>query len=32
MREIERNFTKFRATLQEIRDGLKNTSIEVKAI
>lgn len=30
--EIERNFKHFRATLQEIKDGLKNTSIEVKAV
>jgi hypothetical protein len=30
--EIERNFVNFRATLQEIRDGLKETSIEIKAV
>jgi hypothetical protein len=30
--EIERNFANFRATLQEIRDGLKETSIEIKAV
>ncbi len=27
--EVEVNFINFRATLQEIKDGLKNTSIEV---
>jgi hypothetical protein len=30
--EIVKNFANFRATLQEIRDGLKETSIEVKAV
>ena len=30
--EIVRNFNNFRATLQEIKDGLRNTSIEVKAV
>jgi hypothetical protein len=30
--EIERNFANFSATLQEIRDGLKETSIEIKAV
>lgn len=30
--EIEKNFNNFRATLQEIKDGLRNTSIEVKVV
>jgi hypothetical protein len=30
--EIERNFENFRATLQEIKDGLRNTLIEIKAV
>lgn len=30
--EIERNFKKFRFTIQEIIDYLKNSSIEIKAI
>ena len=30
--EIVRNFENFRATLNEIKDGLINTSIEVKAV
>ena len=30
--EIERNFVNFKATLQEIKDWLENTTIEVKAV
>lgn len=30
--EIERNFENFRATLNEIKSGLKNTSIDVKEV
>lgn len=30
--EIERNFTNFKTTLQEIKDELKNTSIDVKEV
>lgn len=30
--EIENNYTNFKATLQEIKDGLKNTSIEVISV
>ena len=30
--EIEKNFNDFRTTLKEIKEGLKNTSIEIKAV
>ncbi len=30
--EVEQNFLNFKSTLQEIRDGLKETSIEIKAV